>query len=48
MTALIVAGKATAAPERVPFTVIDQAVHLLDTPADPWRVQLVALAESGR
>jgi NRPS condensation-like uncharacterized protein len=25
---------------RLPFTVIDQAVHLLDTPAEPWGIQL--------
>ena len=24
---------------RVPFTVIDEAVHLLDTPAEPWSIQ---------
>lgn len=27
-------------PRRVPFTVIDEAVHLLDTPAEPWGIQL--------
>jgi len=37
--ALITPGRA-AAPERLPFTVIDQAVHLLDTPAEPWGIQL--------
>ena len=26
--------------ERVPFTSIDEAVHLLDTPAEPWSIQL--------
>lgn len=26
--------------ERVPFTPIDEAVHLLDTPAEPWSIQL--------
>ncbi len=47
MTALIVPGEATATPERVPFTVIDQAVHLLDTAAEPWGIQLeIALAGS--
>jgi len=25
---------------QLPFTVIDQAVHLLDTPAEPWGIQL--------
>jgi len=40
MTALIVPGEATATPERMPFTVIDQAVHLLDTAAEPWGIQL--------
>jgi NRPS condensation-like uncharacterized protein len=25
---------------RVPFTVIDQTVHVLDTPAEPWSIQL--------
>ena len=29
-----------ASADRVPFTVIDQAVHLLDTPAEPWSIQL--------
>jgi NRPS condensation-like uncharacterized protein len=28
--------------ERVPFTSIDEAVHLLDTPAEPWSIQLEA------
>ena len=40
MTALIVPGEATAAPAHLPFTVIDQAVHLLDTQAEPWSIQL--------
>ncbi len=40
MTALIAPGAATATPEQLPFTVIDQAVHLLDTPAEPWGIQL--------
>lgn len=40
MTALKGAGAATATPERFPFTVIDQAVHLLDTPAEPWGIQV--------
>lgn len=40
MTALMAPGEATATPERFPFTVIDQAVHLLDTPAEPWGIQL--------
>src|SRR5436309_1242920 len=26
--------------ERVPFTPIDEAVHLLDTPAEPWSIEL--------
>lgn len=26
--------------ERVPFTSIDEAVHLLDTPAEPWSIEL--------
>src|SRR4051812_5471938 len=26
--------------ERVPLTSIDEAVHLLDTPAEPWSIQL--------
>jgi NRPS condensation-like uncharacterized protein len=26
--------------ERIPFTVIDEAVHLLDTPAEPWSIEL--------
>ena len=26
--------------ERVPFTALDEAVHLLDTPAEPWSIQL--------
>ena len=26
--------------ERVPFTSLDEAVHLLDTPAEPWSIQL--------
>jgi NRPS condensation-like uncharacterized protein len=30
-------GEGTA---RIPFTVIDQAVHVLDTPAEPWTIQL--------
>jgi len=30
----------TAAARRLPFTVIDQAVHLLDTPTEPWSIQL--------
>ncbi|HEX6596590.1 MAG TPA: hypothetical protein VF045_06615 [Acidimicrobiales bacterium] len=30
----------TLEPQRVPFTVIDQAVHLLDTPSEPWGIQL--------
>ena len=25
---------------RVPFTVIDQAVHILDTPVEPWTIQV--------
>jgi len=29
-----------ATTRRLPFTVIDQAVHLLDTPAEPWGIQL--------
>lgn len=30
-----------AAPcDRLPFTVIDQAVHVLDTPAEPWTIQM--------
>lgn len=28
--------------ERVPFTALDEAVHLLDTPAEPWSIQLEA------
>ena len=40
MTALIVPGEATAASERLPFTVIDQAVHLLDTQPEPWGIQM--------
>jgi NRPS condensation-like uncharacterized protein len=28
--------------ERLPFTSIDEAVHLLDTPAEPWSIQLEA------
>jgi NRPS condensation-like uncharacterized protein len=41
-----VAAPALITPERtgrayrVPFTVIDQAVHLLDTPAEPWTIQM--------
>ncbi len=30
----------TITDERVPFTAIDEAVHLLDTPAEPWSIQL--------
>src|SRR5919202_6698090 len=26
--------------KRIPFTVIDQAVHVLDTPSEPWSIQL--------
>ena len=40
MAALIVPGEATGTSARVPFTVIDQAVHLLDTPAEPWGIQM--------
>jgi NRPS condensation-like uncharacterized protein len=29
-----------AAAKRLPFTVIDQAIHVLDTPAEPWGIQL--------
>jgi NRPS condensation-like uncharacterized protein len=29
-----------AAVKRLPFTVIDQAVHVLDTPAEPWSIQM--------
>jgi len=32
----------SAGARRLPFTVIDQAVHLLDTPAEPWGIQLEA------
>lgn len=37
--ALITPGR-IAATQRLPFTVIDQAVHLLDTPAEPWTIQM--------
>lgn len=37
--ALITPERAGAA-YRLPFTVIDQAVHLLDTPAEPWTIQM--------
>lgn len=30
----------TSAPSEVPFTVIDQAVHVLDTAAEPWGIEL--------
>lgn len=30
----------TLADERIPFTSLDEAVHLLDTPAEPWSIQL--------
>jgi NRPS condensation-like uncharacterized protein len=30
----------TLTDERVPFTSLDEAVHLLDTPAEPWSIQL--------
>ncbi|MDQ4071043.1 MAG: hypothetical protein M3203_16470 [Actinomycetota bacterium] len=30
----------TLTEERVPFTSLDEAVHLLDTPAEPWSIQL--------
>lgn len=30
----------TLTDERVPFSPIDEAVHLLDTPAEPWSIQL--------
>lgn len=30
----------TLTDERVPFTALDEAVHLLDTPAEPWSIQL--------
>lgn len=33
--------------DRLPFTVIDQAVHVLDTPSEPWTIQL-ELAVPGR
>ncbi len=28
------------ADERVPFSPLDEAIHLLDTPAEPWSIQL--------
>jgi NRPS condensation-like uncharacterized protein len=34
-------------PSQLPFTVIDEAVHVLDTPAEPWGIEL-ELALSGR
>ena len=37
--ALITPARAAEA-DRIPFTVIDQAVHLLETPAEPWGIQL--------
>ncbi len=40
MTALIVPSEAAAAEQCLPFTVIDQAVHLLDTRAEPWGIQM--------
>lgn len=36
-----------AAGERIPFTVIDEAVRLLDHPAEPWSIEL-ELALEGR
>lgn len=30
----------TLADERIPFTSLDEAIHLLDTPAEPWSIQL--------
>jgi len=30
----------TLTDERVPFTSVDEAVHLLDTPAEPWSIQM--------
>jgi NRPS condensation-like uncharacterized protein len=36
-----------SAADRLPFTVIDESVHLLDTPAEPWTIQ-VELALGGR
>ncbi|MEJ7844600.1 MAG: hypothetical protein WKF93_03070, partial [Acidimicrobiales bacterium] len=29
-----------AGRRRMPFTVIDEAIHLLDSPAEPWGIQL--------
>lgn len=34
-------------PTRLPFTVIDEVVHLLDTPAEPWSIEL-EMQVSGR
>ena len=36
----LVTPQRAARVDRMPFTVIDQAVHLLDTPAEPWGIQL--------
>lgn len=33
-------GKPAPVPDRIPFGLIDEAVHLLDTEAAPWSVQL--------
>ncbi len=34
-----------AGTDRLPFTVIDQAVHILETPAEPWTIQLEVRVE---
>lgn len=36
----LITPERTGRAYRLPFTVIDQAVHLLDTPAEPWTIQL--------
>ena len=36
----LITPQRAAACDRLPFTVIDQAVHVLDTPAEPWTIQM--------
>lgn len=36
----LITPERTASAYRLPFTVIDQAVHVLDTPAEPWTIQM--------
>ena len=36
----LITPERTGSAYRLPFTVIDQAVHLLDTPAEPWTIEM--------